>query len=103
MSNKRLDGETMEQILVICKDYREIKSEMNRISKEYEQFRPFVKLTDRTIKVPKIDYLFIFKAIGDYPEKIMGITINQFWYDESTEIPEEMMEYLKAHIRKKKT
>ena len=92
----------MKRILVICKDYKKVKSEMDRISKEYEQLCPIVKLIDRTIKVPKFDYLFIFKTIRDYPERIMGIEVNQVWYDESAEVPMEMMEYLKAHTRKEK-
>ena len=93
----------MKTILVICKDYRKVKSEMDRIYKEYESLCPIVNLTERTINVPKMGYLFIFKTIRDYPERIMGIEVNQVWYDESAEIPVEMMEYLKAHTRKEKT
>ena len=90
------------RVLVICADYEKVKSEMNRIYKGYESLSPVVNLTERIITISKINYLFIFKTISDYPERIMGIEESLVWIDEPAEVSREMFQYLKAHTRKEK-
>ena len=85
----------MKNVLVICRDYKSVKREMN---KWIGRLPDKVKLTEQTIEFA--DYRFIFRTYDD-KEKVMGLAVNGFWVDEPAELPDEMRALLHNTIRGK--